>query len=380
MSHLHFTQSLDAIRGGGLATSAIAIHQSMLSQEIDSDLVSTYNKSDAKPILKSVRNSYLFQEPIKSGFFLSPSMFCSYRLRNKKKYYHSHGLHTFLQFYFSSSYIGPSAKLIIHPHGFFEPYIKNRSKFIKSIVGKLFEDKNFRECSLWRALTVTEANQILDIVPNANIEVIPNGVEKSHKINKQKARSLVASSYKIDLSEKKVILYLGRLHPKKGLDLLVCSLNRLLLEKNDWHCIVAGSGDENYKKNLSDLVRSLGLSHHITFVGTVTGSQKQILFSASSLFILTSFSEGLPMSLLEASSYGLPFLYTPQCNLHGFSGLAGAFLVETQIDSIVRGLRDALSYKINDLEELGDDLRTFVGSEFEWGAISRKLDNACKSL
>src|SRR5262249_26047245 len=108
-------------------------------------------------------------------------------------------------------------------------------------------------------------------------------------------------------------LFLGRIHPKKGLDLLLRAWAKLG-PMRDWQLVVAGLDEHGYATLLEDVVRSLGLAKQVVFTGPVVGAPKIALLYSADLFVLTSRSEGFPMAILEAMACARPIVATQASN------------------------------------------------------------------
>ena len=111
----------------------------------------------------------------------------------------------------------------------------------------------------------------------------------------------------------RILLYLGRIHPKKGLVGLVRAWKRVQMtaEGQGWCLVVAGWDQCGHASQLSALVHELSLDRSVRLVGPQFDRNKDATFHAVDAFILPSFSEGLPVAVLEAWSHGLPVLMTP---------------------------------------------------------------------
>ena len=122
----------------------------------------------------------------------------------------------------------------------------------------------------------------------------------------------------------------------------------------------------------SDLLSSVSKSS-VLFVGPAFGDQKDALLRRADAFILPSFSEGLPMSVLEAWSYRLPVLMTDHCNLpEGFAAEA-AIRIGTDVESIAEGLNQLLQSTIPDLQSIGRNGRSLVESQFTWPQVAAQM-------
>ena len=116
------------------------------------------------------------------------------------------------------------------------------------------------------------------------------------------------TSRKVKFPAKKQLLFLSRIHPKKGIELLLTSLS--LLRPKDWICTIAGMGSKAYENDLLKRVKILGLDDTVNFVGPVYGKQKESIFKESHAFILPTYSENFGIAIAEAMSWGLPVITT----------------------------------------------------------------------
>ncbi|MDZ4815083.1 MAG: glycosyltransferase [Verrucomicrobiota bacterium] len=257
--------------------------------------------------------------------------------------------------------------LIIHPHGMLEPWGMARGKFKKMLFRFLFEEKTFRQATCWRALTNREADQIRQIVPDAKIIVVPNGVEIGTQDQAERLTAL--DELWPELCGKKIMLYLSRLHPKKGLNLLAGAWKKLAPLFPDWHLVVAGGGDDGF---VSHLKHELFYScRNICFVGTVEGQKKVKLFQRSDAFVLPSYSEGFSMAVLEAMSFGLPVVITSHCNFPEVQTVGAGFVVsaeETPLQVAMSHLMESTDYKAMGLRG-----QRFVIDNYSWDVIARKF-------
>lgn len=252
-------------------------------------------------------------------------------------------------------------KIIIEPHGMLDPWAVNNSAWKKKIVGKLFEYENLRRADVLHALCLSELDSIRKFGLKTSIEIIPNGVDLPDK-NSHIYNNL------------KVLLYIGRIHPKKGLRQLVEAIaivknvNPQLLQK--WQIKIAGWDQLNHLSEIRALAHSLDIEDCIKFLGPVFGKEKEQLLNESDAFILPSFSEGLPMTILEAWSYKIPTIMTDYCNLpEGFE--AGAsFRIEPNAQSISDMLMKVFNMSDEELMAMGMSAYTLVASKFTWSAIA----------
>ena len=260
----------------------------------------------------------------------------------------------------------PAVKVIIEPHGMLDPWAVKNSSWKKWIVGRLFEYENLRRADSFHALCDSERDSIAKYGLSNPVAVIPNGMDVAH----------VSVSAMAQKPDGKVLTYIGRIHPKKGLQNLIEAVavirdaNPVLLE--DWKIKIAGWDQLGHQSYLEELARNFGVADFVQFIGPVFGEEKHRLLSDSDAFILPSYSEGLPMSILEAWSYRLPVLMTDFCNLpEGFE--AGAALrIMPDAKDIAKVLSVFLQFDEAATQKIGERGYSLVMGKFTWPCIAQK--------
>lgn len=195
--------------------------------------------------------------------------------------------------------------------GSFDDWALHYHGFKKRIYWKLIEQECFHGAAGILALSQSEKDQVKEMSIQAPICVVPNGID--FETLDQTVPSI--SNFISDLADKKYILYMGRLHPKKGIESLLHAFQLVHQKLPDIRLVVAGSGEPEYERFLSMMVNDLELGKYVIFPGFVTDGYRLALLHSAYLFTLPSFSEGLPMGVLEALGCGIPVVITPECYL-----------------------------------------------------------------
>lgn len=310
----------------------------------------------------------------------------------------THGLWTYTSHVSQRWHRRTGGPCFIHPHGMLDPWAVNHARWKKRIAGMLFEDRHLQEAGCIRALCREEAEAVRAYGIRAPIAIIPNGIDLPEEIPSLLTRSAPDSGTKD--KGPRTLLYIGRIHPKKGLENLIRAWSEVtghgsrVTERDGWRLVIGGWDELDHENALKRLCLELGVSFSsssthgiptrneeprtkngeaITFLGPVYGEAKDALLRSADAFILPSFSEGLPMTILEAWAYRLPVVMTPPCNLpEGFA--AGAALrVEPEADSIARGLADLFAMPTAALREMGERGRQLVEARFLWPAIAKQV-------
>ena len=170
----------------------------------------------------------------------------------------------------------------------------------------------------------------------------------------------------------RVLLFLGRLHQKKGVAPLLEAWARLAPEARrlGWWLVLAGpesSLDQRRRRCAAALERCL-------VVGPRFDGEKVACLAAASAFVLPSFSEGLPMAALEAMSWRLPVLLSPACNLPEAYAAGAALQVEPTADDLERVLRQLLQRPPAELEAMGARGQALVQAQFSWPRVAAMAD------
>jgi glycosyltransferase involved in cell wall biosynthesis len=291
---------------------------------------------------------------------------------------HGHGFYVYTNWLLGRAACGQGKPLIYHPHGMFEPWILSRSRWKKCVVHWLFEDRNMRSCRLWRALTPKEADQIRAQGIKAPIVVAPNGVrleEYSHEAGQ-------ASSAELPLMERvrarKKLVFMARVHPKKGLDILLRVWASLNGRRKHWELLIAGPDEDGYQTTVEKIIRDLDLSASTTFLGPVTGPTKRALLHSADLFVLCSRSEGLPVAVLEAMACGCPVVVTRACNIPEILPEGAGWLCEPETESVSTALREALECSDSERRQRGRAARALVERHYAWPSIASTILDACQ--
>src|SRR5439155_19709105 len=167
------------------------------------------------------------------------------------------------------------------------------------------------------------------------------------------------------------LLFLSRLHPKKGIELLLDAVGLLAADPRI-HLFIAGDGDAAYVARLKDRAKANGLSDRMVFTGFVTGAERRRLLDETDLFVLPSYDENFGMAAAEALSAGLPVVVSEHVALADHVREAGAGLV-VQCDA--RELARAIATLVDDPDlrhRMGQAGRRLAESEFSWPEVARR--------
>jgi len=255
--------------------------------------------------------------------------------------------------------------LVVTPHSMMMPWAWQRSAWKKRFVGWWFEHGNLRRAAALHALAEGEAASMRELGFNANITVIPNGIEPSDFENLPSAEVLEARFPAA--KNKKWLLILGRIAEQKGIVPAFEALARVLPDHSDWHLVVAGPDPFELIPRLENIAGDA--QTHITFTGMLERRDVMACLARSSLLVQPSFSEGLSMSILEALAAGLPALVAPGCNMPEIAASHAGIEVQPEAKSIADGLRPLLSQPEHEWEKLSNNARRLACERFAWSEL-----------
>lgn len=259
-------------------------------------------------------------------------------------------------------------------HGMLDSWALKNSQLKKKVVAALFEKAALQKATCLQAFTWQEYKDIRNFNLKTPVCIIPNGVDLPQDVAELKAEAPVWRN-SIEPG-KKVMLYLGRIHPKKGLTNLIKAWKQAQLQNaagSDWVLAIAGWDQGGYEDELKQLTRNLQIEKNVQFLGSQFNRNKELCFAHADGFILPSFSEGLPMAVLEAWAYSLPVIMTAQCNLPEGFEKGAALQTETSVESITGSLLSFFSASDNDRTVMGVAGRNLVAEKFNWESVSVEM-------
>ena len=260
---------------------------------------------------------------------------------------------------------------VISPHGMLDAWAVHNSRWKKRLVGWLYEEAHLRGAACLHALCDAELEAIRAYGLRNPVCVIPNGIDLPGRqtVDPPAWQKLLSTNAH-------VLLYLGRIHPKKGLVNLLHAWQMANQGSGDlgpWVLVIAGWDQGGHEAELKSLAIRLGISSSVLFVGPQFDEAKYASYARADAFVLPSFSEGLPMVILEAWANGLPVLMTPQCNLpEGFAAKA-AIKIDSETASISEGLLTLFKQYTQERLAMGEQGRRLVEKCFTWPMIAGQM-------
>lgn len=244
--------------------------------------------------------------------------------------------------------------------------IQGRSRGLKHLYQWAVGRRLLRDATVVLATTPLEASQFEDDgVPRAKIDVIPNGVDLEPKgASGAEFRAAHAPG------QAPFVLFVGRLNPIKGPDLLLDAFASDGSVPPDWQLLFAGS-DEGMEAELHGRAAALGIADRVRFLGQLDPAMRTGAYRAAALLAVPSRHEAMSQVALEAAAVGTPVLLTDACGFDDVARVGGGLVVTPTVGGLADGLRD-LTARAGELPAMGERLRQFVAAEFGWPVVTRR--------
>ena len=257
---------------------------------------------------------------------------------------------------------------VISAHGMLESWALANKKWKKRLYAALFERRNLSRAACLHALTQAEARDYRRFGLTNPIAVIPNGVglPAGHSADAFFERFPA-------LRGKSLVLFLGRIHFKKGLDILAEAWVKVAARFPDAHLVLAGPDFEGTQSRILRQLEALSLGARTTFTGMLQGDEKWSALAAAEVFILPSYSEGLSVSVLEAMGMGLPVIVTEQCNLPDVKKHQCGWTIQPRMSDVESALIHLLELSPRDRQLLGQNGRSLVAERYTWPIVGRQM-------
>jgi len=252
-----------------------------------------------------------------------------------------------------------NTKVIISPRGTLSNWSLRRSYYKKYLYSLLFQNNALKSADVFHATAENEYNDIRRLGFRQPIAIIPNGVDvklSNFNFNKKKNR----------------ILFLSRIHPKKGILELLYSWKNISNIFLDWHLDIAGPDNDGYLNEMINLSNKLKLKN-VSFLGPLYDENKEKKYLESKIFVLPSHSENFGMVIAEALSYGLPVITTKNTPWNLLAKKNAGECIDLSVNNLTNSILMHINKPDEELKLMGKNSIYWMKNEYDWTEITNKF-------
>lgn len=387
MKVLHIIPSIAPIRGGP-SQAVLAIVSALRNLDIEAEIVTTNDNGNSLLDVPLCRKTQYQQIPVWFFDRFSPkthslrefafsSQLTSWLWRNITNY---DLLHIHAIFSYPSTIAMYIARLkhipyICRPLGQLCQWSLQQGYQKKQAYLSLIERANLNGSQALHFTSEQEQQEAVILNLKCPSFILPHGIAIGHQI--PEARSKLRHQLEVTENEP-IILFLSRLHPKKGLNYLIPALGKLT--DQSFTFVLAGNGDAEYEIEVKNLLHQHNIYTRTHWVGFVEGEYKNLLLQGADIFALTSHSENFGIAVLEALGAGIPALVTPGVALASVLKQEQiGYITDLNIDAITL----SIEYCLNNLPELkhkGDRARQVILEQYTWDNIAIKMSKIYQTI
>ncbi|MDG4594416.1 MAG: glycosyltransferase [Candidatus Contendobacter sp.] len=287
--------------------------------------------------------------------------------------FHIHGLYRFPPTYAAYFARTRGIPYVIRPHGSLDPYLYQRSNknlFLKRLWERWFDIPNLNGASAIHYTAEDERQLAAFLQLQAPSFVAPNGIEWN-QFEILPKRGVFREIYQI--KDAPLVLFLGRLHHKKGLDILIPAFARVRWEMPGVRLVIVGPDNDGYLKQVNTWIRENNIEDSVTYVDFLAGTALMQAYVDADVFVLPSYTENFGMTVVESMACGLPVVISNHVNIYKDIEETGSGIVTNcDIEEVSRAIVSILKNP-DKARDMGQKARRAAKKLYAWQGITDRL-------
>jgi glycosyltransferase involved in cell wall biosynthesis len=266
-------------------------------------------------------------------------------------------------------------KYVMMPHGMLDPYSLGQKRWRKKLYLAAAERRNLGGAARLIFTAKQEAEAAKKILPwLAAGEIIPLAADNPPEVSRQDVAKIFATSFP-EIAGRRCMLFLGRIHPKKGLERLIMALSEVIEKHPAVLLVIAGDGEASYVRQIRNHIYSAGLASHVLLTGYISGPTKWAALACAEIFVLPSKHENFAISIAEAMHMAVPVVITNKVDtwLLVAEAEAGLILDDATVESNLGQHLNALLNASADLNSMGQRGQSFAKRYLTWPRVVRDM-------
>lgn len=267
---------------------------------------------------------------------------------------------------------------LIRPHGTLDPFIYRRHRVRKSLMELMFERRNIKNAAVIHFTTKEEKEIAAQYIYGTPGIVVPHGLNLSEYENLPDSGTF--RSMHLEIRDKKIILFFGRLNFKKGLDILARAFGQMAKKRDDICLVLAGPDNEGFGDKVRLWLNKEGVLARAIFTGMLLGKDKLAVLQDADMFVLPSYSENFGISVVEAMACGLSVIISDKVNIWREVAACGAGRVAPCDPGRFAEMISDLLDNPDMARQMGKNGKALVKEHFQWSSVARTMEDVYRTV
>jgi glycosyltransferase involved in cell wall biosynthesis len=275
---------------------------------------------------------------------------------------HNHGLWLMPNVGAGRAAASRSTPFVVSPRGMLAPAALAFSRLKKRVFWALLQGPVIRGAACIHATSEQEYEEIRNFGLTDPVAIIPNGIDLPE----------LSGQAPIRRADERVVLSLGRIHPKKGLVHLLHAWSKVEAGRPGWRLKILGPPEAGHDDELRALAIALGLTR-VSIEGPVYDKAKTTAYREADLFVLSTLNENFGLTVAEALAAGTPAISTKGAPWSGLKGEGCGWWIDHGVEPLAAALAHAMALPSEALKAMGDKGREWMARDFSWDRVARDM-------